>query len=353
MTAVSPPLYWSAGVPFNEIFWATSTGALSQTTANTLYLRKTVADTATVLETFSGGIQSNSLATVAITDNLDLATTQTSGTLNIGTLGTRTGSIAIGGGTCTTTMYGTTAVGTLRTGSIDNSTALAIGATATSTTLGNSSNATSIIGSNASSIAIGSGTLACGTIGAGGLITASNGLTVATTKALTVSGTGTTTLGTGTFTVNAPITLGYSSVPTSGQIGSSLLSGVLTTTACNSSASNTTIGSFTLPVGVWACSYVVRLISSGSTIFTAVQGYMQFSSVPTGYPTIYGSSQNPTTQTVGIVGSQNVSVTGSSIITATSSTTLFAYVGLYYTGTIPDMYGAAVPQSYLMATRIA
>ena len=40
---------------------STGSGGLSETTANTLYLRKTTTDTATALETFSGGISTNSI----------------------------------------------------------------------------------------------------------------------------------------------------------------------------------------------------------------------------------------------------------------------------------------------------
>ena len=89
MTAVSKPLYWSVGVPFNELFWASSTGALTENVANLLYLQKTVADTASSLETFSGGLLTNSVEALAITSNLGIATSQTSGVLNIGTLTTR------------------------------------------------------------------------------------------------------------------------------------------------------------------------------------------------------------------------------------------------------------------------
>ena len=89
MTAVSKPLYWSVGVPFNELFWASSTGALTENAANLLYLQKTVVDTASALETFSGGLLTDSVGALAITSNLDIATSQTSGILNIGTLATR------------------------------------------------------------------------------------------------------------------------------------------------------------------------------------------------------------------------------------------------------------------------
>ena len=53
---INPPDYYFTGINFNPAFYAEDTTGLSQTLANTLYLRKTVPDTATAQETFSSGI---------------------------------------------------------------------------------------------------------------------------------------------------------------------------------------------------------------------------------------------------------------------------------------------------------
>lgn len=57
MSAQDSPTYYFNGINFNPSFYETnSNGGLSESVANGLYLRKTVPDTATALETFSSGI---------------------------------------------------------------------------------------------------------------------------------------------------------------------------------------------------------------------------------------------------------------------------------------------------------
>jgi hypothetical protein len=53
---INPPDYYFTGINFNPAFYAEDTGGLTQATANALYLRKTVPDTATAQETFTSGI---------------------------------------------------------------------------------------------------------------------------------------------------------------------------------------------------------------------------------------------------------------------------------------------------------
>ena len=59
---INPPEYYFPNIDFNPSFYADDTGGLSQETANTLYLRKTVPDTAIALETFTAGIKTPSIA---------------------------------------------------------------------------------------------------------------------------------------------------------------------------------------------------------------------------------------------------------------------------------------------------
>lgn len=67
MTAVNPPTYVVS--TYNPSFFETTTTGLTQGQANTLYLKKTVADTATGLETFAGGIITPTIDTNAYTSN--------------------------------------------------------------------------------------------------------------------------------------------------------------------------------------------------------------------------------------------------------------------------------------------
>lgn len=59
MSIDNPPLY--SGIQYNSAFFVEDTGGLSQAQANALYLRKTVPDTATSEETFSGGIKTDTI----------------------------------------------------------------------------------------------------------------------------------------------------------------------------------------------------------------------------------------------------------------------------------------------------
>lgn len=64
MSIEQPPTYWFPNINFNPSFYEIPTGSgLSQAQANTLYLRKTVPDTAIAVETFNAGINANALST--------------------------------------------------------------------------------------------------------------------------------------------------------------------------------------------------------------------------------------------------------------------------------------------------
>jgi hypothetical protein len=140
MSIDNPPIY--SGITYNSQFFDDNTGGLTQAQANALYLRKTVTDTATALETFNSGvatasINSTSSATnMTIGSNLAPTTTLTLGstgtiTTNNGTLQSQSlsavnsatnmnigashgSSISIGqAGVSTTNLYGTNQAGTI------------------------------------------------------------------------------------------------------------------------------------------------------------------------------------------------------------------------------------------------
>ena len=123
MTALPPPTYYFNGITFNSAFYnSSSSGGLTQAQANALYLQKTTADTATVLETFSGGINTTAVD-VTSTGTLALGNLRSTGvnigvgnagTINIG--GANTTSIALTG--VATTSGSLTSSGTVRGSSI-------------------------------------------------------------------------------------------------------------------------------------------------------------------------------------------------------------------------------------------
>lgn len=139
MAIDNPPLY--SGITFNRAFFIDETG-FTEAQANALYLRKTVVDTATALETFQAGIKTASVDSTSSSTNMtigsNLSATQTltlgsagTVTVNNGTLqsqslapvapasnliigATSTAGINIGNaGVSTTNLYGTVQAGTI------------------------------------------------------------------------------------------------------------------------------------------------------------------------------------------------------------------------------------------------
>ena len=61
MSSANAPYPSFSGITYNKSFFASSSGGLTTAQGNALYLQKTIADTATALETFSGGITTASI----------------------------------------------------------------------------------------------------------------------------------------------------------------------------------------------------------------------------------------------------------------------------------------------------
>jgi hypothetical protein len=61
MSAFYPPYYSFTGINFNSGFFTTPTTGLTETQANAIYLRKTTPDTASALETFTGGLKTDTI----------------------------------------------------------------------------------------------------------------------------------------------------------------------------------------------------------------------------------------------------------------------------------------------------
>lgn len=83
MTTTLPPSEDFTGIFYNPAFWTTGSSSLSQTDANALYLRKTTPDTATALETFSGGLSTQSMTSPNLAADVLLFPNQTAGTLKL------------------------------------------------------------------------------------------------------------------------------------------------------------------------------------------------------------------------------------------------------------------------------
>jgi hypothetical protein len=214
MASYTPPTE-SLPIFDNEVFQSTnSSTVLTVGTANLLYLRKTFTDTATALETFSAGILTNLLNPITASSTIDIATNST-GVINIGTLGGRSTVIHIGDGN-----------------------------------------------SNVS----------------GGAVHINNGTSTASNVQILngAGSTGTITLGstTSTLTVNSPLTWGYSTgyTPSSTQLGYkvSFISGLSGTTS-GTGGTITAPQSFSLPVGVWIINAVSQALTNSNYITTSIK----------------------------------------------------------------------------------
>jgi hypothetical protein len=87
MTTEAPPKFYFNDIIFNsEYYQDEDTTGFSQDQADLRYLKKNITDTATALETFSGGIKTNSIEPINDTDTLNIATVSTTATnvINIG-----------------------------------------------------------------------------------------------------------------------------------------------------------------------------------------------------------------------------------------------------------------------------
>jgi hypothetical protein len=107
MSSTIPPTYYFSGINFNPSFYDTvESSGLTQGEANLLYLKKTVPDTATSIETFSAGIISPSVDSSGTNNPISIGASQTTGVLNIGT-GVRT--TGLNGGAINIGNFGSTA----------------------------------------------------------------------------------------------------------------------------------------------------------------------------------------------------------------------------------------------------
>jgi hypothetical protein len=135
----------------------------------------------------------------------------------------------------------------------------------------------------------------------------------------------------------------------SGQLGY-VISSIITSSlilAINNSTSQT-ITSFTLPIGVWQCTYQVRYYNpTGTTTFTQLSTLIQITTSQNGIVNFAWVGNN-VTQTV----AQNTLIVSSTATIATTvSNTITLIDNSTYTGsTALNVFGGS--QSYLMAVRI-
>ena len=293
MTTVPPPSQSFSGLFYNPSFWISSETTLSQAVANTLYLRKTTTDFASALETFNGGISTQSMTAPSLTSNVTLFGSQTAGTL---VLATSARSVHVSNIDCQ----------------------------------GNAIN-------NASTPANGALTIGASQTGAAGTI--SIGTNAARTGAITV--------GSNNCTVNVGghLTPTYTIAPAAGEIGFRLL---LTNTYSTNTGltSGTTLSpapiNQVLPFGIWLVQGCLRLIITATTNISATQlDILQGG-------TIFGRN----TSGDGVIGSTSYYPAATAVIVADGTAALTVNYNVTFTVSSVTIQ-AGTSNFYWYATRIA
>lgn len=229
--SIPPPEFNFTGLFYNPEWWISTSlasGALTQSVANTLYLRKTTTDSASALETFNAGIKSSDYDTITAGATQNMFLTQTANTNLFGNMGAGQ-TLKLGNQTTAQSVHlskidcnGTT---------INNATAPANG----DLSIGNSQTGTA-------------GILNLGT-------------NVARTGALNIGGLGST----GKININRPLTPLYTSAPVSGDIGFQTSPAITSiTTTIGTTATN--LASFTLPTGTWSVEASIVTSPSANTL---------------------------------------------------------------------------------------
>lgn len=225
--SIPPPEFDFTGLFYNPQWWLSSaSGALTQATANTLYLRKTTTDSASALETFNGGIRASAYDTITAATVQNMFSTQTANCNLFGSMG---------------------AGATLK--------------------LGNQTTAQSVhcskIDCNGSTINNAT-TPANGDLSIGSLQTGAAGILNIGSNA---SRTGDIFIGGGSCSIkiNRPLAPQYASTPSTNDIGYQT-SPTITSITTTVGTGVTNLASFTLPIGTWSIEASMTVSPTANTL---------------------------------------------------------------------------------------
>jgi hypothetical protein len=118
------------------------------------------------------------------------------------------------------------------------------------------------------------------------------------------------------------------------------------------------ICALTMTKGVYQFSYCIKVVSTGAvgapTVLTNISTYITATSPVSSYPNAWATVQNNETQTLSVASEDTYACNGSVTIGLSTNQTVNVYYKAVFTGTIPDIQGSAtIPQSYLTSVRIA
>ncbi len=229
--SVPPPEFNFTSLIYNPEWWistSVASGALTQSVANTLYLRKTTTDSASALETFNAGIKSSNYDTITAGATQNMFTTQTANT----------------------TLFGNLSAGQhLKLG--NQSTAQSVHCSFIDC------NGTTINNANAPA----NGPLSVGSLQTGTAGILNLGTNVARTGDIFIGGAGSTC----SIKINRPIAPQYASAPASGEIGF-ITSPAITSINTTIGTGATNLASITLPIGTWLVEASMSVSPTANTL---------------------------------------------------------------------------------------
>ena len=257
MTTAPPPTFYFPGIEFNPDFFEDVSSTLTKKEADARYLIKTEQDTATAIETFTGGIKTNSIENVLTTDVSNILINST-GNINIGTSTSRTTSypIIIGNSNNSIIRLGNT--------NLQFSTATS---TATLQTVSTAAIAIQTPASALNFLINQTGQLNIGTaINRTGDINIAN--TQTTGSGNIVLGSAALTTGTQNITINRPLTIGYTSTSSFNQLGYFQQINTSTINISSSTSFSQLWETTSIPIGIYNITYSLTTAPSTPLVFS-------------------------------------------------------------------------------------
>jgi hypothetical protein len=292
MSSFPPPNVYFNGIIYDSAYFTQSSSGLSLAQANAKYLRKTISDTATALETFNGGLTA-------------------SGTI---TLGTADSAVSIGSNTSQTSNIVIGTKGALITGT-------------NKIVIGETTNALSLLS---------------GTINTTGTLT----LNTDVNNGITIGKSG----GTNNIILNRPLSLQYPTTAISTKAFCGRTTEVVQVADVSLGAGENTItGFFPITAGVYIINYAFR-IKGASTSMNMCESWFN-SSLQSGVNAFvqYGNHAYYSTPS-SLLGSNVICQTGSAVLTLNTDTIVSFKIFVSYSGTAPTL---EKDFSYYSYTRLA
>jgi len=98
MSSSQPPYPYFNGIEYNSAYFTSIDSGLTIAQANAKYLKKTVADTATAIETFSSGILTDAINPTTTTGTIQIGQTATNSNVEIAAQASRSTVLHLGDG---------------------------------------------------------------------------------------------------------------------------------------------------------------------------------------------------------------------------------------------------------------